>query len=175
MPEGSLRNQALLARLRERQMSGWNDSEKWESYLSPEGCPVCNQTPETRPKTEVTIAELSTTRLVADRNTCLKGHCCLVLKPHAIEIYELADADLLSFLHDAKLTASALKRVTDAVKLNYEIHGNSIPHLHMHLWPRHIGDIFEGGPIDFRNKTTETYGDGEFEAFVRAMRTALRC
>jgi diadenosine tetraphosphate (Ap4A) HIT family hydrolase len=32
--------------------------------------------------------------------------------------------------------------------MNYEIHGNSIRHLHMHLFPRHDGDPFEGQPID---------------------------
>ena len=31
--------------------------------------------------------------------------------------------------------------------MNYEIHGNSIPHLHLHLYPRFPGDPFEGRPI----------------------------
>ena len=31
--------------------------------------------------------------------------------------------------------------------MNYEIHGNSIPHLHLHLYPRFSGDPFEGRPI----------------------------
>jgi len=34
--------------------------------------------------------------------------------------------------------------------MNYEIHGNTIPHLHLHLFPRFAGDPFEGRPIDGR-------------------------
>jgi diadenosine tetraphosphate (Ap4A) HIT family hydrolase len=32
--------------------------------------------------------------------------------------------------------------------MNYEIHGNTIPHLHVHLFLRYKGDPFEGGPIN---------------------------
>ena len=132
------------------------------------------RTGEDRPATELSIADLSVSRFIADRNTCLKGHCCLVLKPHAIELYELSEVDAAAFMRDVKIASLALKKVTGAVKLNYEIHGNTIPHLHMHLWPRQIGDRFENGPIDWRMKTPKTYEDGEFEEFVDSMRAAMK-
>jgi len=44
--------------------------------------------------------------------------------------------------------AKALSLGLHPKKLNYEIHGNTIPHLHMHLFPRFDGDPFEGRPID---------------------------
>ncbi len=40
---------------------------------------------------------------------------------------------------------SAIERT--APEMNYEIHGNSIPHLHLHLYPRFSGDPFEGRPV----------------------------
>jgi SAM-dependent methyltransferase len=52
-------------------------------------------------------------------------------------------------------------------KLNYEIHGNTIPHLHLHLFPRRPGDRFEGIPIDGREAIART------EADLAALRTAL--
>jgi diadenosine tetraphosphate (Ap4A) HIT family hydrolase len=145
-------------------MSSWVDSARWSSYLSREGCLICNQTSKTRPSTE---------RPIADRTTCLKGHCCLVLKPHVIEIYELSDDDAASFMRDIKLASLALKRTTGAVKLNYEIHGNTIPHMHMHLYPRQVGDRFEHGPIDWRTRTPKTYEDDEFEVFIERMTAAI--
>ena len=48
------------------------------------------------------------------------------------------------------LAARVLKSLFSPTKLNYEIHGNTIPHLHLHLLPRYAGDPYVGGPIDFR-------------------------
>lgn len=154
-------------------MSAWIDPATWAKYLSKEGCPVCTRTTEDRLPMARHIADLSVSRLIADRNTCLKGYCSLVLKPHVIEIYELSDADSAAFMRDTKVASLALKKTTGAVKLNYEIHGNTIPHMHMHLWPRQIGDRFENGPIDWRGKTPKTYEDGDFEDFIERMKTAI--
>ena len=152
-------------------MNSWNDSAKWRRYLSREGCLVCNQTPETRPPTERSIADLTVSRLIADSNTCLKGYCCLVLKPHVIEIYDLSDEDSSA---DVKVASLALKKVTATVKINYEIHGNTILHMHMHLYPRRMGDAFENGPVDWRTRTPKLYQDGEFDAFIERMKTAVQ-
>ena len=51
---------------------------------------------------------------------------------------------------------------TEAVKLNHEIHGNTVPHLHVHIFPRYVGDAFEGRPIDPRAVREPVYGPGEF-------------
>jgi len=154
-------------------MSTWTDVAKWREYTSKEGCPVCNQKPENRPAGEREVADLKVSRLVADRNTCLKGHCCLVLKPHAVELHDLCEEDAIAFVQDARLASRALQVVTGAIKINYEIHGNTIPHLHMHLWPRQIGDRFENTPIDWRLKDPAIYDEHEFEAFVNAMQDAI--
>jgi diadenosine tetraphosphate (Ap4A) HIT family hydrolase len=93
------------------------------------------------------------------------------LKSHVIEIYDLSDEHCAAFMRDVKVASLALKKVTAAVKINYEIHGNTIPHMHMHLYPRQMGDPFENGPIDWRTRTL--YQEGEFEAFIERMKTAV--
>ena len=70
----------------------------------------------------------------------------------------------MAFMRDAQKVSRALSRVTGAVKMNYEIHGNSIPHLHLHFYPRHRGDRFEGRPIDPGARAENPYSPGEFEA-----------
>ena len=53
-------------------------------------------------------------------------------------------------MRDIQRLSRTLKSITGAIKLNYEVHGNTIPHLHMHFFPRYAGDPFEGGPINPR-------------------------
>lgn len=48
------------------------------------------------------------------------------------------------------LVAEAVASVVSPIKMNYEMHGNTLPHLHLHLFPRHAGDPFVGGPVDPR-------------------------
>jgi len=52
------------------------------------------------------------------------------------------------------------------VKINYEIHGNSIPHLHMHFFPRYRGDQFEGGSINPKLTVQPVYSAGEFDTIL---------
>lgn len=94
-------------------------------------------------------------------------------KIHVIELYELTDNELLGIMKDVALCAKALKKVTNAVKINYEIHGNTAPHLHVHLYPRYMDDPFPGQPIDYRKKRLDIYEEGEFELFVENMRKEL--
>jgi diadenosine tetraphosphate (Ap4A) HIT family hydrolase len=96
-----------------------------------------------------------------------------VLKPHAVELYDLCEEDAEAFVHDVRLASRVLQEVTGAIKINYEIHGNTIPHLHMHLWPRQVGDRFENAPIDWRMKDPAIYSESEFGAFIQAMREAI--
>ena len=59
------------------------------------------------------------------------------------------------------LAARALSDLFRPSKMNYEIHGNTIPHLHMHLYPRFAGDPYEAGPITNRARFTRTAEDIE--------------
>ena len=52
--------------------------------------------------------------------------------------------------------ARALADLFKPTKMNYEIHGNTVPHLHMHLYPRYQGDPYQGGPIDNRARFSRT-------------------
>jgi diadenosine tetraphosphate (Ap4A) HIT family hydrolase len=49
-------------------------------------------------------------------------------------------------------TARAVAELERPLRVNYELHGNSVPHLHLHLYPRHAGNPFVGGPIDPRHR-----------------------
>lgn len=103
----------------------------------------------------------------------MRGYCCLVLKRHAIELYELSADEACAVMRDLQRVAAALQEITGAVKLNYEIHGNTLPHLHVHLFPRYRGDPFEEGPINPRLIRESPYREGEFDSFRRTLQARL--
>ena len=82
--------------------------------------------------------------------------------------------DLLDFMADLQIASKALKKVTGAVKINYELRGNTMPHLHMHLFPRYIDDPFPSAPIEYRISEPSPYSDEkEFNLFVHSMRNEI--
>jgi len=103
----------------------------------------------------------------------MRGYCCLVLKRHAVELYDLNADEASALMDDIQRVAQALQMITGAVKLNYEIHGNTIPHLHVHLFPRYKGDPFENRPIDPRLIQESPYKEGEFEGFLHLLQARL--
>jgi diadenosine tetraphosphate (Ap4A) HIT family hydrolase len=103
----------------------------------------------------------------------IRGYLCLVSQIHAVELYDLADATATAFMRDARKVSQALVAATGAVKLNYEIHGNSLPHLHMHFFPRYRGDQFEGQPINPRLVKKPAYTVGEFQRIRDAFLSVL--
>ena len=149
-------------------MGKWSDPDEWERLRSGESCPIC-----LRGKPLGVIAELDVSYLSSGEEAPLKGSCGIILKRHAVELYELSPEEAAAFMRDVQRVSEAVHEITGAVKLNYEIHGNTIPHLHMHLFPRYIGDVFEGQPINPRI-VAPVYAPGEFAEFAERLRAALK-
>ncbi|MBO0686461.1 MAG: HIT family protein [Candidatus Dormibacteraeota bacterium] len=93
------------------------------------------------------IAELAASWVTAEVEAPLPGYVCVVSKRHVKEPFGLPKATRQAFFEDCMVVARALDQLLAPRKLNYEIHGNTVPHLHMHLYPRYPGDPYEGGPI----------------------------
>ena len=67
-------------------------------------------------------------------------------------------------MRDLQRVSEVVQEITGAVKLIYEIHGNTIPHLHVHLFPRYKGDLFENRPINPRLLRESPYGERNLKA-----------
>lgn len=86
------------------------------------------------------VAELETGFVVLADNQFYKGYTLLLAKTHACELHELPNEMGHQFLDDMARTAQAVYKAFRPHKLNYELLGNTIPHLHWHLIPRHNND-----------------------------------
>jgi diadenosine tetraphosphate (Ap4A) HIT family hydrolase len=77
------------------------------------------------------------------------GYCILIARSHATELSALTDAERRSFLDEMCLLAGAIERCFRPHKLNYELLGNQVPHLHWHLFPRYADDSDRLRPVWF--------------------------
>lgn len=93
---------------------------------------------------------LSASWVTAPRKAALPGYVAVVSKRHVVEPFELPPSARPAFWDDVMLAAKALAELLSPVKMNYELHGNTVPHLHVHLYPRYRDDPYVGGPIDPR-------------------------
>jgi len=80
----------------------------------------------------------------------------VVAKRHLVEPYELPADERVEFWDDCVEAARVLVALFQPAKMNYEIHGNTVRHLHMHLYPRYAGDPYEGRAIDHQSLCRRT-------------------
>jgi diadenosine tetraphosphate (Ap4A) HIT family hydrolase len=74
------------------------------------------------------------------------GYVCVVARRHVVEPYQLPEREQRAFFAEVMATARAVAELVRPVRVNYELHGDSIPHLHLHLYPRHADDPLSVAP-----------------------------
>jgi diadenosine tetraphosphate (Ap4A) HIT family hydrolase len=95
-----------------------------------------------------------------------------VCTTHVREPFDLPRDDRARFFEDMLHAAQAIERAMQPIKMNYQILGNTIPHLHAHLVPRYYGDPAPGMPINMGQQTLIPSPD-EVAARVAHIRAAL--
>jgi diadenosine tetraphosphate (Ap4A) HIT family hydrolase len=148
----------------------WMPREKWDALVRGENCPLCAVI--TAGDTADYIADLSISRLILAKNQYVKGYCLLICHKHVREPYELSDDEQHRFFKDMMYAGLALEKVFGAVKMNFQILGNAVPHLHCHLEPRYYGDAFPNHPAD-PNKEKVFLTPEEYRQRVEKIRQAL--
>jgi diadenosine tetraphosphate (Ap4A) HIT family hydrolase len=148
----------------------WMSREKWDALVRGENCPLCAVVAAGDATNY--IADLSISRLILNKNQYVKGYCLLICRKHVREPYELSAGEQHQFFTDLMRAGEALEKVFGAVKMNFQILGNAVPHLHCHIEPRYYGDASPGKPID-PNKETVILTPEEYQARIKQIRQAL--
>src|SRR5437667_12855523 len=86
------------------------------------------------------IAELELTIAYLHDNQFFPGWTVLVLKRHATELFDLTREERSQLIEEVTEVSRTLAVVFDAVKINYELLGNQLPHIHWHSIPRLADD-----------------------------------
>jgi diadenosine tetraphosphate (Ap4A) HIT family hydrolase len=69
-----------------------------------------------------------------------RGYCVLICRQHATELSGLDNPVRQAYLEEMCVLARAIELAFRPHKLNYELLGNQVPHLHWHLFPRSSSD-----------------------------------
>jgi diadenosine tetraphosphate (Ap4A) HIT family hydrolase len=140
-----------------------DDPAAWDALCTGNGCPMCGEDPHP----EWLLAQTETVRVSAWPEAVLPGYACVLSNTHVVEPFELPESEQAAFFLDAMAAARGLALLLSPVKMNYEIHGNTVPHLHMHLFPRMPGDVYVGYPNHCRATFTRSEED------IERMRSAV--
>ncbi len=86
------------------------------------------------------VALLPTAVAVLGSDQYYAGYTLVIARRHATELYHLPDAESTAYFQDMLRVARAIDRAFSPRKMNYELLGNTVAHLHWHLFPRYADD-----------------------------------
>ena len=110
--------------------------------LSP--CPMCRRWDS---DAELRIAELDHSYVILNRDQFFPGYTLLFSKNHVTELFHLDRRVRAELMEEVSRTAKALFDVFRPDKINYELLGNMVPHMHWHLVPRFASEKSWPRPI----------------------------
>ena len=86
------------------------------------------------------IADFGITKAYLFDDQFFPGWTVLVLERHATELFDLTKDERSRLIEEVSEVALALTMAFEPVKINYELLGNQLPHIHWHVIPRLTGD-----------------------------------
>ena len=90
---------------------------------------------------------------------------------HVAEPTELSEEEARQYWLELLEAGRRLERHLLPVKVNYDILGNSLPHLHAHVIPRYADDPRPGWPFPFPDGDPGQVDEAEFRADLEALRS----
>jgi diadenosine tetraphosphate (Ap4A) HIT family hydrolase len=88
------------------------------------------------PRKDHWIADFGLTQAYLFDDQFFPGWTVLVLRRHATELFDLTSEERSRLIEDVSEVALALAMAFEPVKINYELLGNQLPHIHWHVIPR---------------------------------------
>jgi diadenosine tetraphosphate (Ap4A) HIT family hydrolase len=92
---------------------------------------------------------------------------------HVVEPTELDDAEASAYGREVLMVGRALQDAFAPIKLNYNVLGNSVPHLHTHVIPRYADDPRPGWPFPFPDPEPGPMPEARLTRDAARLRAAL--
>jgi len=109
-----------------------------------QSCPMCTKWAD---EPDLRIAELEQCRVLLNRDQFFPGYSFVIARDHVTELFHLDRDVRQTVLDEVTLVAASLYNLFKPAKMNYELLGNMVPHMHWHLVPRFTSDPLWPRPI----------------------------
>jgi diadenosine tetraphosphate (Ap4A) HIT family hydrolase len=140
-----------------------------------EYCPVCNNEPAPDGQNDIEVSDFVWICGEYPGQGRLFGKMYVMPRKHVFHFEDMPEDEATLFMSEVRRVGRALRKVTGAEKINYEMHSNTGAHLHIHLCPRYLDDDFPGMAIDLSRPSApapyESYE--EYLWFIEQMRKEL--
>ena len=141
---------------------------------SGDGCPMCDQGRPDETPYGARIFAGGVSDAYLQRADVQRGYTVVVWRGrHVAEPTELEPAEAAAYWLEVVQVARALEEHLEPVKTNYNVLGNSLPHLHTHIIPRYADDPKPGWPFPFPDDDPPPIEEAAFRADVDALRALL--
>jgi diadenosine tetraphosphate (Ap4A) HIT family hydrolase len=92
---------------------------------------------------------------------------------HVAEPTELTSEEAARYWLELLEVGRAIETALEPVKLNYDVLGNSVPHLHTHVIPRYSDDPRPGWPFPFPDEDPPPHPEALLRRDVESLRALL--
>jgi diadenosine tetraphosphate (Ap4A) HIT family hydrolase len=127
-------------------MRAW--PEDWAERKQGKHCPMCAGGRPDETEYGIRILQTGHSDAYLQRHGTVRGYTIVIWRGrHVAEPTELTMSDSNAYWQDVLTVARALERHYRPLKINLEMLGNTLPHLHTHIRPRYTDDPAPFGPL----------------------------
>ncbi len=122
---------------------------------------------------DLRIAELEHSYVLLNRDQFFAGYTFVVAKTHVTELFHLDRSARGALVEEVNGVAAVLYKLFAADKMNYELLGNMVPHMHWHLVPRSRSDRLWPRPIWAESHDALHLSPAEYAERISLIREAI--
>jgi len=131
---------------------------------------MCNRWEDDR---DLRIVELTHSYVILNRDQFFPGYTLLFTKSHVTELFHLERSARAELTEEVATVAKAIYDVFSPEKINYELLGNMVPHMHWHLVPRFASEPLWPRPIWAEPHDEVQLPPDEYQQRIALIRKAL--